>query len=741
MSAAYSITSPNVQKETYIEGTRTPSESEAPNYGVRVCGAYCVASNSDGSKVDVYFRFFVRTYGTINSTLQSALCSGTWGANMAGTYLQGATGETWYYGTNAASNEYDYKVTLSRDGSGLSRTEKVGWYSYSGATNQSSATLTYGAPHSVNYNTNGGSTAPSTQTKYYNIPLTLSNAKPTKTGYTFKGWGTSSTATTVAYAPSASYTKDAKLNLYAIWTANTYKITYNANGGSGAPSAQTKTYGKELTLSSTEPKRTGYTFLGWSTSSAATKATYSAGGSYTANSAATLYAVWSQNYLTVNYYSNYATSAFSGAANTVSATKNVIVATVKCYYSTAYTNGLINYSTSSSGYYLARTGYTATGKWGTATSGGTLVDEDTSFATGQALAQAFNKTLVSGNQSVNIYPQWTINSYYLDVNGLLDGASSGNTSEYGTFDVYVGGTAKATGVTDFYQKINYGTSYEIKNIKPLSGHTYAGVTQGSLKGTMGTSAVDVRLSFTTNTVTLNYRSNYATEAFSGTLNKVSADSDVLVLTETYPAVYHSSDTLIDHSISKYSSSSDACYLARDGYNPSGTWGTTQTGGTLVQEGTSFVDGSRLAALLGTSCGTNSVSINLYPQWQEKGAWTVSFNLSGGDGAIPSQSAYVGEPITLPSETPTRENYRFLGWASSSTSTAAEYSPGDTIPYSTGGSLALYAVWQLLSVSVYSSSSGWKHASAVYVYGSDGTPKKALSVTVYDSDGLPHTTTL
>lgn len=740
MSATYSIPSPNVQTQTYITGTRTPSESEAPNYGIRACGAYCVASNSDGSKVDVYFRFFVRTYGTINSTLQSALCSGTWGTNMAGTYLQGATGETWYYGTNATDNEYDYKVTLSRDGSDLSRTEKVGWYSNSGATRQSSVTLTYGAPHSVNYNANGGSNAPSTQTKYYNKTLTLSTTKPTKTGYTFKGWGTSSTATTVAYAAGASYTNNAKLNLYAIWTANTYKITYNANGGSGAPSAQTKTHGTSLTLSTTKPTRTGYTFLGWSTSSTATSATYSAGASYTANSAATLYAVWSQNYLTVNYYSNYATSAFSGAANAVGSTKNVIVATVKYYYSTAYTNGLTNYSTSSSGYYLARTGYTATGNWGTTTSGGTLVDEDTSFATGQALAQAFGKTLVSGSQSVNIYPQWTINSYYLDVNGLLDGANSGNTSEYGTFDVYVGGVAKATGVTDFYQKINYGTSYEIKNVKALSGHTYAGVTQGSLKGTMGTSAASVRLSFTTNTVTLNYRSNYATEAFGGALNEVSADSDVLVLTETYPAVYHS-DSLIDHSILKYSSSSDACYLARSGYNPSGSWGTTQTGGILVQEGTSFVDGLRLAALFGTSCATSSVSIDLYPQWQEKDVWTVAFNLTGGDGVIPSQSAYVGESITLPSETPTRESYRFLGWASSSASITAEYSPGDTIPYSTENSFVLYAVWQLLSVSVYSSSSGWKHASAVYVYGSDGTPKKALSVTVYDSDGLPHTTAL
>ncbi len=77
-------------------------------------------------------------------------------------------------------------------------------------------------------------------------------------------------------------------------TAKTYTVSYNANGGSGAPSSQTKTHGTTLTLSSTVPTRSGYTFLGWSTSSTATSATYAAGGSYTSNSAATLYAVWSQ---------------------------------------------------------------------------------------------------------------------------------------------------------------------------------------------------------------------------------------------------------------------------------------------------------------------------------------------------------------------------------------------------------------------------------------------------------------
>lgn len=42
-----------------------------------------------------------------------------------------------------------------------------------------------------------------------------------------------------------------------------YTISYNANGGSGAPGSQTKTHGTDLTLSSTKPTRNGYNFSKW----------------------------------------------------------------------------------------------------------------------------------------------------------------------------------------------------------------------------------------------------------------------------------------------------------------------------------------------------------------------------------------------------------------------------------------------------------------------------------------------
>ena len=58
------------------------------------------------------------------------------------------------------------------------------------------------------------------------------------------------------------------------------------------PTAQTKDYGEPLTLSSNTPVRTGYTFKGWAESSSATVAQYPAGGTFTKNTNAVLYAVW-----------------------------------------------------------------------------------------------------------------------------------------------------------------------------------------------------------------------------------------------------------------------------------------------------------------------------------------------------------------------------------------------------------------------------------------------------------------
>lgn len=261
--------------------------------------------------------------------------------------------------------------------------------------------------------------------------------------YSISGNGSATKAITVTFknfnddnGDSATTTVTFNVTVPA-WTS--YTVSYNANGGSGAPSSQTKWKNQTLTLSSTKPTRSGYTFKGWALSKTdADNGTwyYQAGGTCGKNENLTLYAVWTENALTVNYYSNYATSAFADTLNAVGADKNVKVWTYDFYYDNNYsTYGLANYSNSSGSVYMTRTGYTATGKWGTTTSGGTLIDEDTGYATGQAIAKALGKDLSSGNASINLYAQWKINTYTFayNANGGFGNMSSQTVNWQGTF--------------------------------------------------------------------------------------------------------------------------------------------------------------------------------------------------------------------------------------------------------------------------------------------------------------------
>lgn len=145
--------------------------------------------------------------------------------------------------------------------------------------------------YTVAYDANGGSGGPGNQTKWHDEKLTISSTKPTRTGYSFQGWATSASGG-VAYQPGGSYTSNAEVTLYAVWKADTYSVKYDANGGTGAPAAQTKTHDVTLKLSTTKPTRTNYNFLGWGTSASSTTVAYAAGANYTTNAPITLYAIW-----------------------------------------------------------------------------------------------------------------------------------------------------------------------------------------------------------------------------------------------------------------------------------------------------------------------------------------------------------------------------------------------------------------------------------------------------------------
>ena len=415
-----------------------------------------------------------------------------------------------------------------------------------------------------------------------------------------------------------------------------YTIKYNANGGTGAPSSQTKTHGTNLTLSSTKPTRTGYTFKGWAlTQGDANNGTwyYQAGGTCGKNENLTLYAVWEEHCLTINYYSNYATSAFADALNSVGSDKNVKVWTTEIYYDNDYsTYGLANYSGSGGSVYMTRTGYTATKYWGTSANGGTLVHEDTGYSTGQALAKALGKDLTSGNASINIYAQWEENA--LTINYYS------NYADYCTFNGESVNVGANSNVVVYSHKYYYDNSYDdglynIQNSEKLylskTGHTstlhwgtstsggtlidqYTTFSTGQALAkalgkdiSSGNATINLYPQWRTNVLTIKYHIN------GGTVN-----SDKYYVTNSLIGLTSSSSVLEDkwnyntgHTDGLYNASTFG--LSREGYKFVG-WKVGSSGATVFDQD----DGSVVPTDLASNLTTGDRTVTLYAVWEISG---------------------------------------------------------------------------------------------------------------------------
>ena len=122
---------------------------------------------------------------------------------------------------------------------------------------------------------------------------------PSKTGYTFDGWYIGDEKVT----SEKNVEKD--LKLYATWTANTYTVKFDSNGGNSAMTDQTFTYDEEKTLTVNTFTRTGYTFAGWATTAngGVTYTDEQKVSNLTAKDKATviLYAQWTANTYTITY--------------------------------------------------------------------------------------------------------------------------------------------------------------------------------------------------------------------------------------------------------------------------------------------------------------------------------------------------------------------------------------------------------------------------------------------------------
>ena len=112
---------------------------------------------------------------------------------------------------------------------------------------------------------------------------------PSRKGYSFLGWAKLASANKAEYKPGETIDLQGRsINLYAVWGGT---LTYDANGGSGAPEDVVTDRGI-VTLSTVEPTQNGVTFLGWNEDKEATKAAYQPGDSFNLVKDTKLYAIW-----------------------------------------------------------------------------------------------------------------------------------------------------------------------------------------------------------------------------------------------------------------------------------------------------------------------------------------------------------------------------------------------------------------------------------------------------------------
>ena len=183
-----------------------------------------------------------------------------------------------------------------------------------------------------------------------NKSCTITSPIIKKAGYNVVGWNTDSNAMTSTWSQNTSKNINKSETYFPIVKLKTYTIKYNANGGSGAPSNQVKEHNKNITLSTSKPTRTGYTFVNWNTSSAGNGTSYSTGATYSGNSDITMYAQWRRNRVIINFSVNggtlISTAAYSVDANGI-VTQNGSNLHSMYYNDTIMSTGLPNYNNSS----------------------------------------------------------------------------------------------------------------------------------------------------------------------------------------------------------------------------------------------------------------------------------------------------------------------------------------------------------------------------------------------------------
>lgn len=296
-------------------------------------------------------------------------------------------------------------------------------------------------------------------------------------------------------------------------------------------------------------------------------------------------------------------------------------------------------------------------------------------------------------------------TYELDMNSILDGVRENERHNYGAVDVYINGVLKAENVSDFKEILNYGDTYEFKNIKATDGHHFVGINScanTSIKGRIGadTNYLETRrdnpynlvapiyFEFNTNKLTINYHADGAQSWKTANVNNASEiDVTGKDIMETEALKYdelYSEDAEKQHfcSVSR---------IKRDGYTAkSNTWKVGQKGSLEVLDYKTLQKAQDVAEYCGVlnEFKKNDTTIDLYPIWIPN-TYTLTYILDGGSfDASTTQLFKYGSGDAISSEIPIKTGYVFTGWRFNE----VIMQPGDTINKG-WGNFTLTAQWE------------------------------------------------
>ena len=500
-------------------------------------------------------------------------------------------------------------------------------------------------------------------------------------GWLFIGWFTGQDGTG-RHITADSLVEEGDDVLYAYWTANAYTVNYNANGGEGEMESQNVAYDMVFDLSPNKFTRKYYKFGGWATNETGS-VVYSDGETVSnltavAGGVVDLYAIW-------NTFSTQIKINIDGTETNL----NLVVGS-------SYGELPVP---------AERTGWTFVG-WFTEPDGsGRCITADSTVE----------------EEDGNLYAYWTANAYTINYN------ANGGEGEMESQDAVYGmefSLSSNTFTRTYYEFTGWATN-ETSSVVYSDGETVSNLTA------VAGGEVDLYACWTQNTYTVNYNAN-------------GGEGEMESQVVAYGMVFNLSPNTFTRTNYKYTG-----------------WATNETGSVVYSDGetvsnlTAVAGGvvdlyavwESLAVQIRIDFGGNETNLNLfigspygelpvpaerigwtfigwftepdgggrqitkdtivqeddgalYAYWTQN-AYTVNYNSNGGEGEMESQTVAYGMVFNLSSNTFTRTNYKYTGWATNETGSVV-FNDGEMVSNLTavaGGVVDLYAVWESLAVQI------------------------------------------